>query len=350
VKKEYKRLEIGDEVKAGQTVALVDPILALGEVEIKIAAVDAAESDARAARKTKEEAERRVAAMEESNRRVPGSVSKDDYEGAKLTAKRYGEEEVAKKCAVIKEQQELIQATTILSMHEIHAPVSGFIRDIERLRGEAVRALETVLVLGTTRDDRPAGRGENIRDLRTPREGVLTLVGTEIKNGDAVPADQVVTIGTGAAAKRYRPLRDGDAVAEGQLLARLDDRLARTEIALAEAQIEASKAEASASRHTREEAERRVSVMEESMRRVPGSISKDDYEGARLTARRYFEEEIARNSAVHLSTVKRDQAINLLQTYEMHSPVRGVVRELLKFPGEAVRAGDPVLRIAVAAR
>src|SRR5262249_33678417 len=79
VKKQYKRLEIGDEVKAGQTVALVDPILALGEVDIKIAGVDAAESDARASKKTKEEADRRVAAMEESNRRVPGSVSKDDY-------------------------------------------------------------------------------------------------------------------------------------------------------------------------------------------------------------------------------------------------------------------------------
>jgi multidrug resistance efflux pump len=347
VKKEFKRLEIGDEVKAGQTVALVDPILALGEVDIKIAGVDAAESDARAARKTKEEAERRVAAMEESNRRVPGSVSKDDYEGAKLTAKRYTEEEVAKNCAVIKTQQELIQAATILSMHEIHAPISGFIRDIDRLRGEAVRALETVLVLGTTRDDRPAGRGENIRDLRTPREGVLTLVGTEIKNGEAVPADQVVIVGTGGAAKRYRPLRDGDAVAEGQLLARLDDRLARTEIALAEARIVASKAEASAARQVREEADRRVASFEESMRRVPGSVSKDDYEGARLTAKRYFEEEIARNSAVHLSTVMREQLTNVLQTYEMHSPVRGVVRELLKFPGEAVRAGDPVLRIVV---
>jgi multidrug resistance efflux pump len=287
--------------------------------------------------------------MEESMRRVPGSVSKDDYEGAKLTAKRYAEEEVAKNCAVTKAQQELIQATTILSMHEIHAPVSGFIRDIERLRGEAVRALETVVVLGTTRDDRPAGRGENIRDLRTPREGVLTLVGTEIKNGEAVPADRVVIMGTGAAAKRYRPLRDGDAVAEGQLLARLDDRLARGEIAVAEAQIVASKAEASAARQAREEAERRVASMQESMRRIPGSVSKDDYEGAKLTAKRYFEEEIARNSAVHLNTAKRDQATNLLQTYEMHSPVRGVVRELLRFPGEAVRAGDPVLRIVVTA-
>jgi RNA polymerase sigma factor (sigma-70 family) len=347
-KKEYKRLEIGDAVKAGQTVALVDPILALGEVDIKVAALDAAEADARAAKKTKEEAERRVAAMEESMRRVPGSVSKDDYEDARLIAKRYTDEEIAKNCAVTRAQQELIQAQTILSMHEVHAPVAGFIRDIERLQGEAVRTLETVLVLGATRDGRPAAaRGEKVRDLRTPREGVLTLVGTEIKDGEAVSADQVVTIGSGAAAKRYRLLRDGDTVAEGQLLARLDDRLARTEISLEEAQIEASKAEASASRRAKENAERRVSAMEESMRRVPGSVSKDDYEGAKLTAKRFVEEELARYSAVQLHTAKRDQLTNVLRTYEMHSPVRGVVRELLKSPGEAVRAGEPVLRIAV---
>jgi WD40 repeat protein len=149
-RKEYKRLEVGDEVKAGQTVALVDPILALGEVDIKIAALDAAESDARASKKTKEEAERRVAAMEESMRRVPGSVSKDDYQGAILTAKRYTEEEIAKNCAVVKTQQELIQAQTILTKYEIHATISGTIKVIYKNRGDAVkgdRAADPILQL-----------------------------------------------------------------------------------------------------------------------------------------------------------------------------------------------------------
>jgi WD40 repeat protein len=83
--------------------------------------------------------------MEESMRRVPGSVSKDDYEGAKLTAKRYTEEEIAKGCAVIKTQQELIQAQTILGKHEIHATISGTIKVIYKNRGDAVKTLEPVL-------------------------------------------------------------------------------------------------------------------------------------------------------------------------------------------------------------
>jgi hypothetical protein len=145
VKKEYKRLEVGDVVRAGQTVAVVDPILALGELQIKIAALNSAESEARASKKTKEEAERRVSAMEASMQRVPGSVSRDDYEGARLTASRYREEEVAKGAAVIKTQQELTQANTILTKHEIHATISGDIKVIYKYRGDAVKNLEPVL-------------------------------------------------------------------------------------------------------------------------------------------------------------------------------------------------------------
>ena len=144
-RKEYKRLEVGDEVKAGQTVALVDPTVALGDLAIKIAALDSSESERRASVQTKLEAERRVSAMEESMRRVPGSVSRDDYEGARLTAKRYFEEEIAKKSAVVKTQQELLQANTIVTRHEIHATISGTIKVIYKNRGDAVKPFEPVL-------------------------------------------------------------------------------------------------------------------------------------------------------------------------------------------------------------
>jgi WD40 repeat protein/biotin carboxyl carrier protein len=146
-KKWFKRLEVGDEVKAGEVVALVDPALALGDLRIKRAGLDSSESDLRASIKTKEEAERRVASMEESMRRVPGSVSKDDYEGAKLTARRYFEEEVAKRSAVVKAQQELIQAQTIVTKHEIRSTISGVIKILYKNRGDAVKSLDPIMQL-----------------------------------------------------------------------------------------------------------------------------------------------------------------------------------------------------------
>jgi WD40 repeat protein len=173
--KDYKRLEVGDEVKAGQTVAMVDAALAMGDANIKIAALASSESERRASVKTKEEAERRVAAMEDSMRRVPGSVSKDDYQGARLTAQRYFEEEIAKKSAVIKTQQELIQSNTILTKHEIHAAISGAIKIIYKNRGDAVKPYESVLQIQS--HDRLRVEGNvDVQDTYRIKEKVTEVV------------------------------------------------------------------------------------------------------------------------------------------------------------------------------
>jgi WD40 repeat protein len=174
-RKYYKRLEVGDRVSAGQVVAIVDPILALGELRIKIAALEAAESDSRASKKTKEEAERRVMAMEESMRRVPGSVSKDDYEGARLTAKRYTEEEIAKKSAVAKSQQELMQANTIVSKHEIHSTISGIIKVIYKNRGDAVKTLEPIMQIQSRERLRVEGLAD-VQDTYRIKERVTEVI------------------------------------------------------------------------------------------------------------------------------------------------------------------------------
>jgi multidrug resistance efflux pump len=170
-------------------------------------------------------------------------------------------------------------------------------------------------------------------------------VGTEVKDGEAVRPEDAAT--DGPAAKRYRRLREGDAVEAGQLLWRLDDRLARGDVAAKEALLRVSEAEQNAAMKTKEEAERRVKAMEDSMRLVPGSISIDDYQGANLTAVRYREDGVAKKATVELRKAELEYAKAVLATYEYRSPVRGVVREIPKLPGEAVRTGEPVLRVAV---
>jgi multidrug efflux pump subunit AcrA (membrane-fusion protein) len=348
-KKWFKRLEVGDEVKAGEVVALVDPALALGDLRIKRAGLDSSESDLRASIKTKEEAERRVASMEESMRRVPGSVSKDDYEGAKLTARRYLEEEVAKASAVVKAQQELIQAMAVVDMHEMRTPVSGVIKSVERERGDVAKSLETVLTIEAAPAERRVERTGKVRAVRSVRDGVLAFIGTEIQKGERAAPELVVTVGTGANAKRYRRLQVGDTVEPGQLLALLDDRLARFDIVSKESQVRAGEADLRVATKTKEESDRRLQSMEESMRRVPGSVAKDDYESARLTSRLYHEQEISRGSNVTVREAELDHAKAVLATYEVRSYSRGVVRELLKVPGEAVRVGEPVLELIVTA-
>jgi RNA polymerase sigma factor (sigma-70 family) len=351
IKKGFRRLNVGDKVKAGELVGHIDPSLALADLAIKLASLEARESERRVSVKTKEEAERRLAAMEESMRRVPGSVSKDDYEGAKLTVRRYQEEVTAKQGGVRRTAQEVIQAATILSMHEVRTPLSGTIRTLESETGDAVKALDTVMSVGPPlRSPNGAAGAVKERVVRSLHDGVLVVVGTPLKNSEVVPSDDTLAVTGGGKTVRYRRMRVGDTVEAGQLIARLDDRLARSEVSLLEASLEAANADRRSAIKAKEEAERRVSAMEESMRRIPGSVSKDDYEGAKLIAKRYFEEAIAFTSAVRVCEEQIKRARTVLAGYEIHSPVGGVVREVLKQAGEAVHPIDPILRIAPSAK
>jgi hypothetical protein len=59
-RRELRRLEAGDKVKEGRLLGLVNPALALDELSVKCAKLDAAEADRLASRATKEESQKRV--------------------------------------------------------------------------------------------------------------------------------------------------------------------------------------------------------------------------------------------------------------------------------------------------
>jgi RNA polymerase sigma factor (sigma-70 family) len=330
--KECKRLQVGDEVKAGQLVGFLDPALPLGEIAVKIAALEAAQSAARVSMKTSVEADRRVA-MFEGVRKPPGAVSEDDYKEAKLVADRCREQSTADRAAVARAQQELIQATNILRMHEIRSPVAGVIASIDKEPGDPVKVLDTVVKVSTPRGTAPARVGtaeEKERIVRGLRDGVLLGYGP-------------------ASGKNTQPLHEGDTVEAGALIARLDDSVARDDIALKESQVQANEATCRASIKVKEEAERRVAAMESSRRKVPGSVAEVDYQDAILAAGRRCEEEIASQARVKVAQAELERAKIALRTFEIRSPARGIVREFLKVPGEAVRSGEPLIRLAVPA-
>lgn len=145
--REFRRLDVGDEVKAGQMIALVDPTLAIKEMAIKNSQVNAAEADVEATKRTKDESLRRYTNMLAQNRAAPGSVPKDEIQGAELTYQRYVQEQVSKEAASIKAQQELLQAVTILQKHEVRAAIDGIVKIIYKNRGEAIKNLDPILQL-----------------------------------------------------------------------------------------------------------------------------------------------------------------------------------------------------------
>jgi hypothetical protein len=147
----FRKLAEDDEVEQGQLIGVINPAVALEELAIKRAKVDAAAAEVIASRALKEESQRRYDAMKKARQRVPGAVSDDDFFAGKVTIDRYASEEVAKMSAVEQAKQELSGAWTTLDLYFIRAPIPGRIRTIYRQQGEAVKNLESVLQLHNTR-------------------------------------------------------------------------------------------------------------------------------------------------------------------------------------------------------
>jgi RNA polymerase sigma factor (sigma-70 family) len=193
----------------------------------------------------------------------------------------------------------------------------------------------------------PAPVQKETIDVPSPRSGVLVVIGTEIKAGEKVPPGDVVTLKAGGETKKYRRLKVGDKVEEGQLLARLDDRLARDEVAIAEARVEAAEAEHRAAGKTTDEARRRYESISAQNNRVPGSVSQDELQGALLSLHRYTEEAIAKKLAIAVARKQLESAKTIQEMHEIRSPVKGTVAEIYKRRGEAVKELERVIRLHV---
>jgi RNA polymerase sigma factor (sigma-70 family) len=198
-----------------------------------------------------------------------------------------------------------------------------------------------------------AAEGDDSRDLiKVPSrvDGVLVLVGTDIKEGEKVAPGRLVTVKVGDEEKKYRRLRVGDTVEEGQLLGRLDDRVARDEMAIQKVKIEAVKADWEASIKTRDEAEQRYRTLERLMKNgVNNVVSAEDLRGAKLTWDRYFYEEVSKKGAVKQAEAEEKLAQTHLGLCEIHSPVAGMITRIYKHRGEGVRAYEPVFQVLTTA-
>jgi RNA polymerase sigma factor (sigma-70 family) len=186
------------------------------------------------------------------------------------------------------------------------------------------------------------------RRLKVPSrvDGVVEVVGTEIKDGEKVPPADVVTITVEEMKRQFRRLREGDRVEPGQLLARLNDTQARNEVKFKQAKIVAANAEYKAALATSKEAAerlRRVLKLKEAK-----AVSEEEVTAATLTQVRYAQEAVGKEQGVKLAQLELEQAELVLRMYEIRSPVGGVIRRITRQPGEAVRALETVFEIEVA--
>jgi multidrug resistance efflux pump len=386
-KRVLRQLRNGDEVLEGQWLALVNPAVAIDELDAKLARLDMAEADVRISEKTKLEAEKRYNSAIQAYRGK--AISEGDLQVARLAWDRYIEEEKARRIAVLQAQAEVQTALTILSMYEIRSPVRGVIRKILKNPGEAVRELETVLQLQIAgkSEDESVKRPVRVH-IPSERDGRLVCIATDIKPGEVVPENKRakgITVAflvlaldkdetwTGPTytidGKLYRPWKEGeelvpdkvrvhrekrdlrnlqvgDDVEPGQLLALVNPLLAIDEMITKVAKLHAAAADRRVAEKTWLEAEMRYASATHAYR--GRAISADDWRAAKLTRDRYNEENNAKRAAVRQAQAEVQAALTTLHMYEIRSDTRGTIIGFAKKAGEGIKSLETVLQIEVA--
>jgi RNA polymerase sigma factor (sigma-70 family) len=197
------------------------------------------------------------------------------------------------------------------------------------------------------KDEAAAGQGGgNLVDVVARRDGVIIVVGTEIKPGEEGPGQRVVKVKRGSAEVKFRRLKVGDAVEEGQLIGLVEDELARDDQDLARAKVAAAEAEVTVSEKSRDEAEQRWAAVQKLKAR--GVIADEEFRAAKLSFDRFFWETKTKEAAAEVARLEMKRAQRILEQYEIRSRVRGVITKVNKYSGEGVHALEPVVQVRVA--
>ena len=82
---------------------------------------------------------------------------------------------------------------------------------------------------------------EDTINIPVRNDGIVLVLGREIKDGEKVPANAIITVRIDGQDRRYRRLKVGDRVEEGQVIGRLDDRLVRMDVEVSKVHLATAK-------------------------------------------------------------------------------------------------------------
>jgi multidrug resistance efflux pump len=128
-------------------------------------------------------------------------------------------------------------------------------------------------------------------------------------------------------------------------LVKLDDRLASNRLRIAKARLSVAEEEYKGSYQTYQEAEIRYEAGRKLYERNPPLISAEEFREKKLARDKFHTEAEAKKAHITVAEGEVANAQILLDMHEIRSPVNGVLRAILRRPGEGVKALDPVVEI-----
>ncbi len=139
------------------------------------------------------------------------------------------------------------------------------------------------------------------------------------------------------------PLKKGDAVKPGQLLAVTDASLAIDDVAIKLAQFDAADADRAAEEKQRDEYKERATRAYDQYKK--GTASYEDYSAAKLAYEYHVFESQHKQQDLKVAANELRKARTELERHEVRSRVRGTVTEVVRFAGEGVKGLEPVVRV-----
>jgi RNA polymerase sigma factor (sigma-70 family) len=183
----------------------------------------------------------------------------------------------------------------------------------------------------------------DLADVVSRREGLLLFIGTEIQPGDKPPAAAVIAVTVGDVERKYRRLKEGDRVEEGQLLGRIEDDLARDDLAIKAAKLDAAKADWVAAEKVRDEASDRYALVAQAAKQ--GAITEMEVRAAKSALQRDAADVDSKKAAAEVAALEKRRAERVVAMHEIRSRVRGIITRVYKHPGEGVKSLEPVLQV-----
>jgi WD40 repeat protein/biotin carboxyl carrier protein len=178
-------------------------------------------------------------------------------------------------------------------------------------------------------------------------DGTIDQIATPVLPGETVPKDQIVYLRHDMSGKNapLRELRDGVEVKDGQALVIMDARQIIAKTQGAEKVKVSAEAALRAATEGKKDAFKQLELVR-SQNSVGAGARKEEIE-ASLAYNRYVENEA--QSAQTIARAESDiaEGLVLLTRHTVLSRVNGVIRSVVKRPGEYVKAGEKIMEIEV---
>jgi len=145
--------------------------------------------------------------------------------------------------------------------------------------------------------------------------------------------------------RRFRLLKEDDYVVAGQMMAILDDRLARDDFDIKDRKVSVAEKDYRAAEKARDEYYERFRTQERLLGTGTTATSMEDYRASKLLWDKSTYEAQSKREAYFQAMLEKNQSATILTMHEIRSKISGVIKTIYRKKGESVKKYEAVFQV-----